>query len=179
MAKMLTSRLLPVALFLACLVAGSLPRAATPLLPAPKKKITLDGQWNVLVEDWVQQRGTVRTGTNQGGDWNGFDFTFHDTKVVEYLFGSCGTEFRHHFEYRLRAEEEPMWLDLINHKDKVVQLGIVKVKGDTMTWMRGKHVRLDEWQKSAGRVRGRPTAFSVKDSDGGESLLLLERHREE
>jgi hypothetical protein len=149
--------------------------AATAADPVPSTRLAAalpDGKWSVHKESYVSGGGVTIT-VGKVPNWYYYDWSFRNGKAALDALYSEGAQETCSSLYQLDNHSQPRRLDLLF--DTEAELGIVKIEGDTMTWVRGPRVPLSEWLKSHGTVAGRPTLFEINKPGGGTTLLVLKR----
>ena len=145
--------------------------AGVAVVPEPRPAPDLSGTWAVTSE--VFFNGTsVLTSSDSSISWYDYDWTISGKKISYDVLYNDGANEQADFAFQMNAQQTPMWFDLVSEKH--VEIGILKMEKDTITWHRWKKVPLAEWKKARGNIAGRPKDFTITET-AGTSVLILKR----
>jgi hypothetical protein len=151
------------------LVALAVVAMSVAIVPETKPAPDLSGSWYATSE--VIYNGTEVLTV----PWRDYDWTISEQEIEFEALYWCGSLEKDRFRYHLNAQHSPMWLDLVSKKH--VEIGIIKLEKDTLTWHRGKRVPLEEWKRANGNVAGRPKDFKITRTAGTSVIVLVRKSK--
>lgn len=111
------------------------------VVPEPLPAPDLSGSWSVSSEAYFNGTSLL-TSTGGSNSWYYYDWTISDKKIGYDVLYNDGAQENADFAFHLNAQHAPMWFDLVSEKE--VEIGVIKVDKDTITWHRGKRVSVAE-----------------------------------
>jgi uncharacterized protein (TIGR03067 family) len=125
----------------------------------------LDGLWD---EAKLDKEGKIVPGADADTTWD-----FDRDLVVETDWASEAQQ--QQYTPHLNTRADPIWLDLWNHREKRVMLGIIKFDGDRLSWVEGETVEGKAWKKAKGDLPGRPKSFTPAKGSRWVLHILVKR----